>query len=395
MENNNENEIVVYDTNGQIVDCQFARIDMNQPASILSYCSDVKDQISGILESTAQMSIAAEEVVLDEATINSIASFDESLDESEKQRNKKELAIVAKAKSLLAKFGVDKFDDEARLKTYKGRYDEYCRGISLVVEAVEKQKQASLNDIQLRNEIIEEMTPLIEQLEIMVKVGHEDKAKYDAETDEIRKIQPQTLDTEYQIQYREQLSEVLNNKLHELEKALVLYKEQIQTYRLQQKTDMQLTMEADSYIRDQAPILKAQGSVMVFNRQQADRITRMQKLNEKSNEAITNNARQLEQNVQATIDLMLNQGISVDTLKVVDQSLRKGVDLFRNGRAQKHQQVESQRASLKALSESLDAYQQEVIKLIQDESAVLEVLGDATPHRKRLTPYKSIPGGNK
>ena len=395
MENNNGNEIVVYDNNGQIIDCQFARIDMNQPASILSYCSDVKDQISGILESTAQMSIAAEEVVLDEATINSIASFDESLDESEKQRNKKELAIVAKAKSLLAKFGVDKFEDEARLKTYKGRYDEYCRGISLVVEAVEKQKQASLNDIQLRNEIIEEMTPLIEQLEIMVKVGHEDKAKYDAETDEIRKIQPQTLDTEYQIQYREQLSEVLNNKLHELEKALVLYKEQIQTYRLQQKTDMQLTMEADSYIRDQAPILKAQGSVMVFNRQQADRITRMQKLNEKSNEALTNNARQLEQNVQATIDLMLNQGISVDTLKVVDQSLRKGVDLFRNGRAQKHQQVESQRASLKALSESLDAYQQEVIKLIQDESAVLEVLGDATPQRKRLTPYKSIPGGNK
>ena len=121
----------------------------------------------------------------------------------------------------------------------------------------------------------------------------------------------------------------------------------------------------------------------------------MQKLNEKSNDALTNNARQLEQNVQATIDLMLNQGISVDTLKVVDQSLRKGVDLFRNGRAQKHQQVESQRASLKALSESLDAYQQEVIKLIQDESAVLEVLGDATPHRKRLTPYKSIPGGNK
>lgn len=395
MENNNGNEIVVYDNNGQIIDCQFARIDMNQPASILSYCSDVKDQISGILESTAQMSIAAEEVVLDEATINSIASFDESLDESDKQRNKKELAIVTKAKSFLAKMGVDKFEDEARLKTYKGRYDEYCRGISLVVEAVEKQKQASLNDIQLRNEIIEEMTPLIEQLEIMVKVGHEDKAKYDAETDEIRKIQPQTLDTEYEIQYREQLSEVLNNKLHELEKALVLYKEQIQTYRLQQKTDMQLTMEADSYIRDQAPILKAQGSVMVFNRQQADRITRMQKLNEKSNEAITNNARQLEQNVQATIDLMLNQGISVDTLKVVDQSLRKGVDLFRNGRAQKHQQVESQRASLKALSESLDAYQQEVIKLIQDESAVLEVLGDATPHRKRLTPYKSIPGGNK
>jgi len=390
-----ENEIVVYENESQIVDYNFARIDMNQPATILSFGSDVKDQISAILDSTAQMSIAAEEVVLDEETINSISSFDDSLNESEKQRNKKELALVKGIKGFLAKMGVDKFEDEERLKTYKGRYDEYCRGISLVVEAVEKQKQASLNDIQLRDEIIKEMTPLIEQLEVMVKVGHEDKAKYDAETEEIKNIQPQTMDTEYQVQFRTQLSEVLNNKLHELEKAVVLYKEQIQTYRLQQKTDMQLTMEADSYIRDQAPILKAQGSVMVFNRQQADRITRMQKLNEKSNEAITNNARQLEQNVQATIDLALNQGISVDTLKVVDQSLRRGVDLFRNGRIQKQQQVESQRSSLKSLSESLDAYQQEVLKLIQDESAVVEVLSDSTPIRKTLTPYKSIPGGRK
>lgn len=388
-----ENELVVYSEKGEIVDCKFQRIDMENPSTILSYCSDVKDQISAILDSTAQMSIAQEEVVLDEETINSISSFDDSLDASEKARKKKELAIVKSIKGMLANLGVDKYQDEERMKTYKGRYEEYCRGIELVVEAVEKQKQASLNDIELRNQIVAEITPLIEQLEVMVKVGHEDKEVYDAETEKIKAIVPQTLDTEHEIQCRTQISEVLNNKLHELEKAVVLYKEQIQTYRIQQKTDMQLTMEADSYIRDQAPILKAQGSVMVFNRQQADRITRMQVLNQKSNEAITNNARQLEQNVQATIDLALNQGISLDTLKVVDQSLRRGVDLFKNGRIQKQQQIEAQRSSLEALNQSLDAYQQEVVKLIQDEDAVLNVLGDSTPIRKTLTPYKRIPGG--
>lgn len=387
-----KNELVTYGTNGEIVECTFQRINLEDPATILSYCSDVKDAISAILDSTAQMSIESDSIVLDEAVIESISSFDESLDESDKQRGKKELAIVKGLKSFLAKAGVEKYEKEEELKTYKGRYQEYCRGIAMVVEAVEQQKQASLNDIELRNSIIEQITPLIEQLEVMIQVGHQDKNTYDAETELLRQ-KPQDMDTEYLIQYREQLSEVLNNKLHELEKGLVLYKEQIQTYRLQQKTDMQLAMEADSYIRDQAPILKAQGSVMVFNRQQAERITRMQELNARSNAAIVNNARELEQNVQATVDLTLHQGISLETLQIVDQSLKRGVDLFKNGRTQKQAQIEQQRSSLVSLNQSLDDYQREVLQMIQDESAVLTVLSDSTPIKKNLTPF--TPGSRK
>lgn len=394
MEKQN-NELVVYGESGEIVSTTFQRLDMNVPTTILSYCDDVKNQISTILDSTAQMSIDSDNIVLDEGLIDSISSFDEQLDESDKQRSKKELPIVRTFKSLLAKAGVDKYQAEERLKTYKGRYEEYCKGIQMVVEAVEQQKQASLNDIALRNAIVEQMVPLIEELEVMVEVGHKDKAAYDAETESLRQ-QQQDLDTQHMIQYREQLSGVLNKKLHELEKALVLYKDQIQTYRLQQQTDMQLTMEADSYIRDQAPILKAQGSVMVFNRQQGERIAVLQTLNEKSNEAIKKNALELEQNIEATVALSLNQGVTLETLQVVDQSLRRGVELFRNGRVQKQQQIEQQRTSLKALNESLDEYQREVIQMIEEESAVIEVFSNSTPikpgrigttpYAKRLTP---------
>lgn len=394
MEKQN-NELVVYGESGEIVSTTFQRLDMNVPTTILSYCDDVKNQISTILDSTAQMSIDSDNIVLDEGLIDSISSFDEQLDESDKQRSKKELAIVRTFKSLLAKAGVDKYQAEERLKTYKGRYEEYCKGIQMVVEAVEQQKQASLNDIALRNAIVEQMVPLIEELEVMVEVGHKDKEAYDAETEALRH-QPQDLDTQHMIQYREQLSGVLNKKLHELEKALVLYKDQIQTYRLQQQTDMQLTMEADSYIRDQAPILKAQGSVMVFNRQQGERIAVLQTLNEKSNEAIKKNALELEQNIEATVALSLNQGVTLETLQVVDQSLRRGVELFRNGRIQKQQQIEQQRTSLQALNESLDEYQREVIQMIEEESAVIEVFSNSTPikpgrigttpYAKRLTP---------
>ena len=142
-------------------------------------------------------------------------------------------------------------------------------------------------------------------------------------------------------------------------------------------------MEADSYIRDQAPILKAQGSVMVFNRQQAERITRMKELNAKSNEAIVNNARQLEQNVAATAELSLNQGISIDTLKTVDQSLKRGIELFKSGRVQKQKQIATHRVTLEALNTSLNSYQQELLELIEEESAVLSVLGES-PNLKKV-----------
>lgn len=399
MEKQN-NELVVYGESGEIVSTTFQRLDLNVPTTILSYCDDVKNQISSILDSTAQMSIDSDSIVLDEGLIESISSFDEQLDESDKQRTKKELPIVRGIKNLLARAGVDKYEAEARLKTYKGRYDEYCKGIQMVVEAVEQQKQASLNDIALRDAIIQQMEPLIKELEIMVEVGHQDKKTYDDETENLRQG-PQNQDTMYMIQYREQLSGVLNRKLHELEKALVLYKDQIQSYRMQQQTDMQLTMEADSYIRDQAPILKAQGSVMVFNRQQAERISVLQTLNEKSNEAIKKNALELEQNVQATVELSLNQGVTLETLQIVDNSLKRGVELFRNGRVQKQQQIEQQRTALKSLNESLDEYQRELLQMIDEESAVIEVFSNSTPikpgrigttpYTKRLTP----PTGNK
>lgn len=391
MENNTN--LIVYDENGEISNCQFARVNLDQPATILTYCSDVKDQIGAILDSTAQMSISSENIVLDSSLISSISSFDESLDESEKQKAKKDSSIVRGFKNLLTRFGVEKYQDEEEQKTYKGRFAEYCRGIAVVVEAVEQQKQASLNDIELRNSIIEEMTPLIEQLEIMIQVGHEDKKTYDEETATLKQA-PQNLDTEYQIQYREQLSEVFNTKLHELEKGLVLYKLQVQNYRLQQKTDMELAMQADSYIRDTAPVLKAQGSVMIFNRQQTERINIMRELNQRSNEAIVNNSLQLEQNVQATIDLALNQGITVDTLKKANQAFQVGVELFKKVRAQKQQQITAQRTELVSLNDSLNQYQQEVLQIIQDTAAVLAAIGDQPgtnthtlkhPVRKELT----------
>lgn len=372
-----QKEIIVYDQEGKIVDCNFHRIDMNNPQTILSYCDDVKDTISAILESTAQMSVDTEAVKIDEKLIGNITGFDESLDESEKQAKKKNLPIVSGVKSILTRMGIEKYKKEEEMATYKGRYLDYCSKIEEVIHALEAQKQASLSDIELRNRIVEEVNPLIKQLEEMIKVAHIDRENF-AEELKVLAEGPKSLDTDYLVQYRTQLLEVLDGKITELEKSLVLYKTQIQQYRVQQATEMQAVMSADSYIKDTAPILKAQGSVMLFNREQTQRLETLKSLNEASNLALIQNASDLAENANGAVELSLNNGISVDTLEELDASLRKGIEVFQNGRKLKVDQIKAEQLALARLNEQLESYQQEVLYLIDNKEVISGVLEDKT-----------------
>lgn len=362
-----KNEIVSYGENGEILDCKFNRIDFDNPSTILSYGGDVKDEISAILDSTAQLSISNNDIKLNDSKIAAISSFDSSLDESEEKRKKSENSFI---KKILKKFKIKVSEEYTQNDTYKARYKEYCDILDDICNAVETQKQESLNDIELRKSIIKEMLPLIEKLDKIIEIGHLDKKSFD-EITELKKSQNEdltTIDEQNEIKYRTQLSEILNAKLKELEAASVLYKEQVQSYRLQQKTEMELVMSADSYLKDSAPILKAQGSVMVFNRQQEQKINVLQALNKEVNQAVVKNAQTLEQNAQAITDLSLNNGISVESLKALDTSIRNGVNIFKNARDEKQKRINSDRQTLNQLKNSLNEYQAELTELIGDSN---------------------------
>ena len=389
--NSTGQEIVTYGEKGEIVSCQFGRVDFDTPATILSYCDDVKDEISDILDSTAQMALDSQEVQVDEKMLSNITSFEQSLDESEKQKQKEanQPAIIKGIKGILASLGVKKFEQKSEEETtYKGRYEKWCEGLEEVSGAVESQKQGALNDINLRNSIISEITPYIEILEEMIKVGEIDKATFDATIEELKQL-PQDQDTQYAVQYKTQLSEVFNGKLDKLRVALVSLKTQVQTYRLQNGTDMQNVMEATTYIADVAPILKAQGSVMVFNRQQENRLRTLAQLNEAANVAMTNNARDLEQNIQAAAELGLNSGISVETLKTIEGTVRRGIGISQNFRQQKQARIEQNKQALTQLSSALDSASQELLQLA-DDATVREELLKGTSTASYRVPQKKL-----
>ena len=377
MENN---ELVVYGQNGEIMECNFQRVDLQNPSTILGYCSDVKDAIGNILDSTSQMTIEVDELTVDEKAIEKISTFDTTLDESEKSKGKN--SIIKSVKGFLGKIGLSAFKDVLAEDTYATRYQEYCKLLNEVATAIESQKQNTLNDIELKNNIIKEMTPLIKKLEVMVEVGLKDKEAYDKETETLKaQADPSDLDAQNEIQFRTQVSAIFNNKLNELEKALILYKEQIQTYRIQQNTDMELVMSNESYLRDSVPILKAQGSVMVFNRIQTKRIERQQALDKATNDAIINNAKELQTNAQAAVDLSVNGRINVSTLEELDSAIRNGIQIFRNGKKVKQDLNAKERQSMRKLNDSLNQYSEELLNLVEGSVIPTQVIKDSTQKR--------------
>ena len=378
--------LVVYGSNGEILDCQFERVDFSNPNSILNYGDYIKDSISHILDTTAQLSIGVDEIKVDDQMIESLSSFDESLEESDKKSEKKEFPLIKGLKDLLARMGVDKFKEQEKEESYQTRFSQYCQGIEDVCEAVESQKQGSANNIAMREAIIQDMMPLIKQLEEMVAVGKIDLETFEAEIEQL-KAQERTIDVEHEIQYKSKLAEIMAGKLGELEKSVVLYKQQIQSYRMQQQTDMEIVLQADSYLRDSAPILKAQGSVMVFNKQQEKRINTLTQLNAATNAAIVKNAQDLQRNAEAVVALELDGGVRIETLKVLDTSLKKGIEIYRTGRQKRAAQITSNRAELEKLNSSMETYQQELLHLLDENGAIAgsieETSGISSSYQKR------------
>lgn len=368
---NKQIEIVDYDQKYKITDCDFQRIDLSNPATVLSYGDEVKDRISNIMESTAQMSMDTKKTVIDEKLIANIVGFESSLEKIEKNEKRRKIPSVSMVKNLLTKIGIEQDTEEK--DTYKERYLDYINKINELVKAVEVQKQASLYDIELRDRIAEEITPLICKLEEMIKVAKIDKDEFADSIDDLKSTM-QTQENIHTIQYKTQLLTVLNGKINELEKSVVLYKAQIQEYRVQQLTEMQAVMSADSYIKDTAPILKSQGSVLLFNHEQTKRLTALQNLNEKTNETLLKNANVIAKNAEIAVNLSLHNGVEVETIENLNQSIKKGIEVFQNGRKLLNSHITQEQKSLENLSTVLNSYQEEVLHLIDDKTIMSNIL---------------------
>lgn len=380
---NDAKELSVRDAHLAVIDNLpdgFERVDFENPESILYYGHDDKQAISDILVSTAGLSIKQAQYSLSDEKIEKLYSFDDELDESDKKSSKKELAIVARGKELLTRLGVKKFEREKEQNSYGARYEAYCNNIEEVCNYMEEQMQYSLNDINLRQQIAYEMKPYMEHLQMTIQAG---EADYYLFLEEIEKLKnaPNAAELADEIKKKEMIANVFNGKLDKLRKVFVSYKQHLLVYAEQQNSEMNIVLEQQSYIEDQQPILRAQGSSMIFNRQQAKRASDLEKLNEATNKAYTANAIAITKNADAVANLMVNGGLSIESVQALQGALEYGIQVFRNAQQEKSARIASDQKVIDGVLATSEEYDRE----LQSINEVLEGINGTNSHRRGKT----------
>lgn len=332
MEKNN-NELVVYGQNGEIVECNFQRVDFSNPPTIISYCDDTIEALANVLESSSQLVVETQQEQVDAKVMDEISTFDESLDESAEKSQKK--GLLAKAKrgvsSILAKIGIDAFEEALQDDTFANRYKKQREMLSQVKEILERQNERILGDISLTGEIIKAMEPLIEQLDTMIEVGKADLEAFNKETEALAAtIEPNDVKAQKAIRMRNKIAEVFAEKLNKLANMSISYDQEVEEYQLQQLADMSLVGIKTDQIKHGVPLLESQASLMVKNKEQSQAIAEAKALDDVINGAVRKNADELLTNVTATVDLSVNGGVRTETLEHVGNSLAKAIEVYKS-----------------------------------------------------------------
>lgn len=370
---------------------EIKRVDFDDPRSIMEYGHDAKQAISDLLIHTAGLSINEGRSTLTSDMVEKIYSFDDELEESDKIAGKKELPVIGKVKALLTKLGVKKFQKEKEQNSYGAKYEAYCANIEAVCKCVEESMQKSLDDINLRRQIALAMRPHLENLQLTIKAGDADYFLLIEEIEGLKKLAANTEDIlekeniESDIKVKEQLALVFKDKLDKLKKVFISYRQQLLVYAEQQHNEMILVTQQKSYIEDQKPILRSQGSSMIFNREQKTRADELAKLNEATNRAYQENAAAIMVNTETISDLAINGGLQSESIQTLQEAIEHGINVIRDTQEKLNERIAADEQVIANVNATSDEFEQE----LQGIDEVLEGLTVKQKQKKLGTRYDS------
>lgn len=352
--------------NGDEIAFKFERVNFEDGNSIIHYGHEVKEAIVEIFKKISDQAADYEELALDEETVKSIESFSVRLEEEDKKAKKQENSITHKGKLFLKKIGIKGIDTSIKSPSYKEQYEDYMKKIEETKKIVESVKVGAIEDAKTRKSLAENLIPFLAILGYIVNVGREDRNKFEEELNakqaEIEQMQmdptlydeQKLMDAQNDLQVKRQELELFDDRLNTLEKDLIIYKQNRQTFLLQQTNEFHILLAAEAYLTDVVTVLETQASTHIFNKKQERRTAVIDRLTQAGNKALEADAKLLQQNVVAVGKLSLNQGIYSSTAEAISTSLRQSVSSYIEARTIKQTQIAADRVALEQINRSLD-----------------------------------------
>lgn len=368
MENNNE--LVTTKTCTTKNGFTFMRVNFDDPVTIRNYGDDIETVISEVFLETQDILPDEAELDIGKDDFAQISSFGNDLEKIDQKEDARVNFILKAFKKVIEKLGLNKEEKEELPNSYKAQFSIYMDKLNGICSAVESQMKSGLDEFNLKKELVARLTPLIESLDEIVRVGKQDRNEFEKQIQEAN-CDEEDLMMQMKIQSAPQLLALFDAKLNKLEKDVIVYKNQVYAYYMQAIQD-QMIIESQKEFLSSKPTLMAQGSLKVINKVQEKRIQSMQELNRALNETISGNAVSLEKNAKAITELRATQGVSVDTIKLLDSSIKAGVKVFKEARTQKKDHLLKERSFLQELNAHAEAYKNEVLAIEDGKSVANE-----------------------
>ena len=364
-ENNNTMQSVEFiqsgngysDTNKGLVEyTDFQRVNFDEPITVIHYGNDLLNQMGNLMKDISNM-MRREEVDLNAlaSIISKIEMFSENLDNLD-EKKAKELEESNSVLKKLAKFVKKSLGKSEEMETYSDQYDDYSQDLDKIASYLETQKNDTLTDINMYS----------------IRVGESDLENYkkiiEAKRQEAIVNPEQNIMNE--ITLGSQKMELFSRKLDELRKNLVLSKNTVVECKTKQSADMELVLLYDSYINSTVPTMKIQATSIIGVKRQREAVNRHQQLVDVTNNALKKNSQMLIGNIQEITELSINGNIRVETLKELQDNVKKGIELLKQGNTQRIQKRENDKVLLNELSKSLEASSNETISLWSQENVV-------------------------
>ena len=342
-------DIVTYGPNNEVLSCSLPRVDLDNQDSIIDYGSEYIVAISTLLKEVSQAAIADDSSAISNELVESITSFDDSIAETRKKREKEENlpAIIKSGKTFLARLGFEQFAESSK-NTDEECYKQYCNRIVELTNGVIQQAESCRKDQQLRSDTVRDIMPYIHKLNIALNVGEIDLETYKAKTTELENG-TFSMDITFEIDRRKNNADDFFITLGDLRKDLSLYQTQIGGYAAQQKIDSSIIRTSARWVKVVAPILEANANLNLFNYRQAKRLMLMAKIDEAGNEAIAESGSNLKANADLAVKLETEGGLKLETIAGVHAQVLEGSRILGESRTKLIARVEKEKENLEKI----------------------------------------------
>lgn len=366
---------------------QFERVDFDEPSSILNYGQDIVFEAEEIVANVANR--IKEECIPDYdffKRVDKLSDFSDTLDLVEEKRTKSNNLLVKFVNNVLKK-------DSGNRLSYNQAYQKYSENIDLLVDDVRLMYNISRQDFEVFNEFIKCIKPYVKILQNVYELGVEDKENFEKEVVELENKlleNPNDIELRREAIYKRQIIDIFSEKLYSIQKSRTAINEIVIQWNIRQVNAIKLLYSYQNFLSLEKSILKLNGTALVGAKKQKEELEMFSYLVEGVNDALKEGPKELNNVIAGVNELTKDGNIKVSTLTEIDKTLQEGVNLLKQGAAEKKTFIETSSKQLTIISEHFNEFHNDVKEQILINSGLnLEI------SNKALTKQKTLKSPNK